>query len=312
MAFNLDNLADYADLFMPWVIAIGLNTILAAIAWVIPKKLLTPAGLFHAWILGIIIWGTLGFRGYVVIMVYFLVGSAVTRIGSAQKEAEGIAEKRSGARGPENVWGSALVATLCALAAYTLVASPFPYREEAILLLLLGYVASLSTKLSDTCASEVGKAYGKRTFLITTFQAVARGTEGAVSLEGTLAGIAGSVAIALIGWLVGLISFKSVGICIIAAFIATNAESVIGATMQSKIGWLTNEVVNIINTLIGAVIAMGLGLVILYFAYTATPAPEILFPSVTNPSDLPQQIDPSPVEPSPDSSPDPPAQPSVG
>ncbi len=48
-------------------------------------------------------------------MFYFLVGSAVTRIGMEQKEAEGIAEKRSGARGPENVWGSALTGALCAL-----------------------------------------------------------------------------------------------------------------------------------------------------------------------------------------------------
>ena len=75
-----------------------------------------------------------------------------------------------------------------------------------IMLLVLGYVASLSTKLSDTTASEVGKAYGKRTFLITTLKAVPRGTEGAVSLEGTVAGIVASVAIALVAWAVGLIS----------------------------------------------------------------------------------------------------------
>ena len=47
-------------------------------------------------------------------LIYFLVGSAVTRVGMAEKEAAGIAEKRSGARGPENVWGSALVAAVCA------------------------------------------------------------------------------------------------------------------------------------------------------------------------------------------------------
>lgn len=38
----------------------------------------------------------------------------------------------------------------------------------------IGYVASLATKLSDTFASEVGKAYGKRTFLITTLKPVPR------------------------------------------------------------------------------------------------------------------------------------------
>jgi uncharacterized protein (TIGR00297 family) len=72
---------------------------------------------------------------------------------------------------------------------------------------------------------------------------VARGTEGAVSLEGTLAGVVGSVAIAFIGWGVGLINLTDVAFCIVAAFIATNLESVIGATLQSKVDWMTNEVV---------------------------------------------------------------------
>jgi uncharacterized protein (TIGR00297 family) len=233
------------DSLNPWLVGVGLNTVLLAIAWIAPKQLLTPAGLFHAWVLGVLIWGTLGWQGYVVVMFYFLVGSGVTRIGMAQKEAEGIAEKRSGARGPENVWGSALTGALCALG--TLFVGSF-YRE----LLQLAYVASFSTKLADTTASEVGKAYGKRTFLITTLQPVARGTEGAVSLEGTLAGIVASAAIALVGWGVGLINLTAVMLCIVSAFIATNLESVIGATLQSKFDWMTNEVVNIINTLIGA------------------------------------------------------------
>ncbi|MEH1847077.1 MAG: TIGR00297 family protein [Nostoc sp.] len=257
------------DSVNPWLVAVGLNTILLGLAWIAPKKLLTPAGLFHAWFLAILIWVTLGWQGYAVVMFYFLVGSGVTRIGMAQKEAEGIAEKRSGARGPENVWGSALTGALCALGVGIinsgfLVPSPqflVPNTSAALStspqsLLLLGYVASFSTKLADTTASEVGKAYGKSTFLITTLQPVPRGTEGAVSLEGTLAGIVASVAIAFVGWGVGLINLLGVAWCVLAAFIATNVESVIGATLQSKYTWLTNEVVNIFNTLIGAMAAV--------------------------------------------------------
>ncbi len=239
----------------PWLVAVGLNTVLLTIVWIIPKKLLTPAGILHAWLLGVLIWGSLGWQGYLVVVFYFLVGSAVTRIGMAQKEAEGIAEKRSGARGPENVWGSALTGAVCALG--TLVVPAVEVKTGLITpLLLLGYVASFSTKLSDTCASEVGKAYGKQTFLITTLQPVSRGTEGAVSLEGTLAGVVGSAAIALVGWGVGLIDPLGVFFCVLAAFIATNLESVIGATLQAKLAWLTNEVVNILNTLIGAIAAV--------------------------------------------------------
>ncbi|WP_448561137.1 TIGR00297 family protein [Trichothermofontia sp.] len=239
----------------PWWVAVGLNSLLLPLAILAPKKLLTPAGLAHAWLLGVLLWGTLGWPGYLVVMVYFLVGSAVTRLGLAAKEAAGIAEARSGARGPANVWGSALTATVLAL----LTLLPPAYLPIPIPLLQLGYVASFSTKLSDTCASEVGKAYGQRTFLITTFQAVPRGTEGAVSLEGTLAGVGASLAIAALGWAVHLIDGIGVVLCAIAALVATSLESVIGATLQNRLSWLTNEVVNGINTTIGALVAIALG-----------------------------------------------------
>jgi uncharacterized protein (TIGR00297 family) len=246
-----------SSLLAPWLVAVALNTVLLAIVWFLPKKLLTPAGIVHAWILGVLVWGCLGWQGYAVVVFYFVVGSGITRVGMAQKEAAGIAEKRSGARGPENVWGSALTGALCAIGSL-LIPLFLPAAESRWLvpLLLLGYVASFSTKLADTCSSEIGKAYGQRTFLITTLQPVPRGTEGAVSLEGTLAGVAASVAIALVGWGVGLIPLWQVAVCVVAAFIGTNIESVIGATLQSRFAWLTNEVVNILNTLIGAIAAV--------------------------------------------------------
>lgn len=242
------------DTLMPWLLAIALNTVLLAIAWFSPKKLLTPMGLIHAWFLGVIIWGTLGWRGYGVILFYFLVGTLVTRVGMAQKEAAGIAEKRSGVRGPENVWGSALTAALCSLGAYLFVSPGMSYPIAS--LFVLGYVASLSTKLADTTASEVGKAYGKRTFLITNLSPVPPGTEGAVSLEGTLAGLVGGAAIAVVAWGLGMIPPIHIVTCVVAAFIATNLESLIGATLQSKYQWLTNEMVNIINTMLGAIAAI--------------------------------------------------------
>jgi uncharacterized membrane protein len=269
---NSEFFFNYLSWSNPWLVAIALNTFLLAIATLAPKKLLTPAGQLHGWLLGVIIWGSLGWQGYAVVMFYFLVGSGVTRIGKAQKEAEGIAEKRSGARGPENVWGSALTAAICAVAVLALCifrdtglgdtggilgdTGKMPVSQDVISLLLLGYAASFCTKLSDTCASEIGKAYGKHTFLITTLQPVPRGTEGAVSLEGTIAGIVGSILIALVSWAVGVIDLTGIVFCVIAAFIATNIESVIGATVQSKFEWLTNEVVNFFNTLIGAIAAI--------------------------------------------------------
>ena len=53
---------------------------------------------------------------------------------------------------------------------------------------------------------QVGKAYGRTTYLSTTFQRVPRGTEGAVSVEGTLAGAAASALMAALALLGGQVS----------------------------------------------------------------------------------------------------------
>ena len=123
-------------------------------------------------------------------------------------------------------------------------------------LLLCGYVASISTKLSDTFQSEIGKAYGKRCFLITTLKPVPRGTEGAVSVEGYAAGVLGSLIIAAYGAAVNLMSWKAVPAVALAALVATTIESLIGATAQGRFKLLTNEVVNFILTVIGAATAI--------------------------------------------------------
>ena len=128
---------------------------------------------------------------------------------------------------------------------------------SAIVPIQVGFVASLATKLSDTFGSEVGKAYGKTTYLVTTLKSVPRGTEGAVSLEGTVAGIIGSILIIMVGIFTSLITgWKATNAIIVSAFIANFVESYIGATYQDKVKWLNNELVNFINTTIGAVLAI--------------------------------------------------------
>ena len=152
---------------------------------------------------------------------------------------------------PRQVWGAAATAALCALGSLA-----WPVHARA---LRLGFVASLATKLSDTCESEIGKAYGKSTFLITTFKPVPPGTEGAISLEGTAAGVVGSAVLAGYALGCGLVSRSAMLPCLAATFVATKCESLIGAIAQDRFALLTNEVVNFINTLIGATLAIALG-----------------------------------------------------
>ncbi len=234
-----------------WLWALAINTPLALGGWLAKQKALTPAGLLHAWLLGVLVWGGWGWRGYVIVAVYFVVGVGFTRLGRAIKEAKGIAEKRGGARGPENVWGSAFTGAVCALGNAL---APHP-------LWWLAYCASFAAKLADTTSSEVGKAYGKRTFLITTGQPVAAGTEGAISLEGTVRGWLLAIAMTGLGSIVGAqgLGWPWWVACASGAIAATTFESWLGVVLQPRLAWLSNELVNGIQTTVAALLAVAVG-----------------------------------------------------
>lgn len=90
-----------AQLPQHWLIAFAINGLLIAMAQRLP--LLTPAGWCHAAILGTVLWGCLGVRGWLAVVAYLLLGSLVTRLGFRRKQERGLAEARGGRRGPENV-----------------------------------------------------------------------------------------------------------------------------------------------------------------------------------------------------------------
>jgi len=114
-----------------------------------------------------------------------------------------------------------------------------------------------SAKLADTCGSEIGKRWGRHTLLITSLRPVPAGTEGAVSLEGTAASLAGGLLMALVMLALGLIPGPGTWLLVGAvALLATLAESVIGATLQRRWSWLSNEMVNGVQTLVAALLAL--------------------------------------------------------
>lgn len=196
-----------------------------------------------------------GTGGYVLVCTYFVLGSAVTKLKLEQKQREGIAEARSGRRGVGSVWGSGSAGILCAVCA---LAGVPPGAD----LWRLGFVASFCSKLSDTTASEAGKAYGRTTYMSTPpFKSVPRGTEGAVSVEGTLAGLAASLAFAGAAVAAGQTDARGAVVATFSAFVATTLESWLGATTQGREGfeWLTNDVVNAVQITIAAGAAVTVG-----------------------------------------------------
>ena len=231
-------LLESPERLLQWRDALLLNGLLIALAQRAP--LLTRAGWVHAGILGTLLWGSLGWAGWLAVVLYLLLGSLVTRLGLRRKQELGLAEARGGRRGPENVWGSAAIGAGLALLC-TLPWAPVP-------LLLIGFAASFS-----------GKRWGRHTVLVTSLRPVPPGTEGAISLEGSLASLVGSALMALVCLQLGVLQGATPWLLVtLVGLVATLIESLIGATLQGRIGWLSNELVNGLQTLIAALLAMGL------------------------------------------------------
>ena len=230
-----------------WITALVFNAVLIGLAQRLP--LLTPAGWCHAGLLGTVLWGALGWRGWMAVVAYLGFGSLVTKLGFARKQDLGLAEARGGRRGPENVWGSALTGLVLAL----LIAMRVGPTQG----LRIGFAASFAAKLADTFGSEIGKRWGRTTLLITSLRPVPPGTEGAVSLEGTAASALGSLLMTLVVVALGLIpSAQAAAVVVVVGFIATLLESLLGAVGQGRWPWLSNELVNGLQTAWAAGLAM--------------------------------------------------------
>ncbi|MDQ3419097.1 MAG: DUF92 domain-containing protein, partial [Acidobacteriota bacterium] len=122
---------------------------------------------------------------------------------------------------------------------------------------LLAFTAALVAGASDTVSSEIGKAWGRRTFLLTTMRRVPPGTSGAMSLEGTLAGLGSAVLLTLAAWGLGLVTLSSVWVVVAAATVGALVESALGATIEER-GVVNNDVLNFINTSVAAFVAIKL------------------------------------------------------
>ena len=198
--------------------------------------------------IGITIYTALGWQGWLLLLVTFLAASIASKMGLKRKSLLGIAEERGGRRGPGNAIANTGAAALAAIVALT---GTSPAAAQ------LAFAAALAAGGSDTIASEIGKAWGRRTFLITSLRGVPPGTSGAMSLEGTAAGVLGAIGLGAIAAALGLIPAAWVFAVAAGATAGSLIESWLGATLEGP-GILNNDMLNFINTAAGAFVALAI------------------------------------------------------
>lgn len=205
-----------------------------------------------------------GINWFILFIAFFVLGAMFTKYKYAYKKSIGVAESNQGSRGYKNAFGNCLV-PLIFVVAYGVVGNvEYPYIgyiDPSVF--LIGYLCAMATATGDTLASEIGSTYRGEPRMITTLKKVRTGTDGAVSLLGEMAGLFGSVIIAILALPLGLTvpdTVLMVALVTACGFLGTNIDSILGATFQRK-KYLSNAGVNLFATAIGGL----LGAVVYYF-----------------------------------------------
>ncbi len=191
------------------------------------------------------------------VLAVLVLTSLSTRLGRARKESLGTAEQRHG-RVSSQVAANLGVAALVSnqLMQAWLIDAPWisHFGQVATLTLVVG-LAALAEAAADTVSSEVGQAYGGQPRMITTLRAVAPGTDGAMSVAGTLAGILAAGIVAVAGTLALRGGLVMLAVSWGAGVFGLLFDSLLGATVERR-SWLNNDAVNFLSTLSAAAFAV--------------------------------------------------------
>jgi uncharacterized protein (TIGR00297 family) len=204
------------------------------------------SGLFSSALVGIVLLVFAGPRWFLIMLVFFIIGSAATKYKFEYKKRIGVEQGQSGARGYRNVFANGIVATAAAVL--------FGVFQQPVFIVM--YVGSVATAAADTLASEIGVT-GGIPFMITTLKRVPIGTNGGVTLVGESVAFLGGLIVSLAAFFLGVITLPMVLVCTLAGFAGTNIDSVVGATLENR-GFLGNAGTNLLATIGGGLFSIAL------------------------------------------------------
>lgn len=211
----------------------SLGFLIAAIIAVLALRLraLNANGALAAWILGMLVFGLGGLPWALVLMMFFVTSSGLSKLFKNRKQIIEIYNEKGSQRDAWQVAANGGAAGLAVL--FHLI---FPGSTLA----WVAFASAFAAANADTWATELGFLNKTLPRSISSWKKVPAGTSGAISLAGTLAAAAGAAVIALTAWLfwpLSLVASRSVwayGLVILGAgLFGSLVDSLLGATLQA-------------------------------------------------------------------------------
>jgi len=264
---------------MDWIIGAVCAFIVAGAAYA--KKSLTLSGCLAAVLMGTIYYGAGNLFWFGTLLLFFITSTLLSKYRKERKRELEKSYAKTGNRDAGQVFANGGMGMILCLG-YWIVPHPA---------WIYAFIGVMATVTSDTWATELGSLSRKPPRSVVTWKVLTPGASGGVSLLGTTAAAVGG---ALIGagafffsWIadfetLGLLSWTCVGL--VGGLAGAFADSYLGATVQlmyrcTECGrevevsehcghktvrtrgwtWMSNDLVNVLSSVIGGCLAIGLG-----------------------------------------------------
>jgi uncharacterized protein (TIGR00297 family) len=212
-------------------LALLVSAIFAICAWLV--RAVDLGGAFTGAVIAFI-FVSRGWQVFALLLALFGMTFLATRFCVAAKEPKGRSQDASG-RAASQVIANLLVAAACLAV------------REAGPAMVAAAIAALAEAAADTVSSEIGEPSSARAYLVTSLRKVPAGTNGAITLWGSLSGIGAATWMAVLAWMLHLVTPAVAGVVGLCGSAGMFFDSFLGATLERR-GWLTNDWVNLLGT----------------------------------------------------------------
>ncbi len=258
------------------IVGLTISVLIALAAY--GARALSPSGVLATVIVGTLTFGWGGLTPAILLVLFFISSSALTRHRRGRKTSLSTGYSKGGRRDYGQVFANGSFAAVCS----------FMYGIQGDEIWLAGIIGALAAVTADTWATELGVLSSGTPRLLTSGARVPPGTSGGVTLPGSAAGLVGSGLIGLTGALLeGNAAWLIVGS--LGGLSGMFLDSLLGATIQVMyfcpncevhteqhpyhrcgtptsrvrgVAWVNNDVVNLLASFVGALSAIVLWILI--------------------------------------------------
>lgn len=186
------------------------------------RKSLTLSGAIASFFVGIGIALGFGYKGLVVLGVFFVSSSMLSKYKSKTKQTMEEKTQKGSTRDQWQVMANGGIAAIAGIIYY--------FTKESVWITVFAIL--LAAANSDTWASEVGSLSRKKPISVRTFKRTLTGTSGAVSVLGTTAAFAGSLLIALTANFLFSLEPVLFYVILVFGFLGNIVDTLLGAFVQ--------------------------------------------------------------------------------